>query len=167
MNKSPLPLSERLKKGAGVLGQIWKDPTQRCVAGWSIDGCTCEFPNKFCKARIQWLTLAVEDGRELQEDPYGIALAMTASEWDSTLLSMKIEHPKVPPFFVGANQDSIMTMADMVKLMEEPDVLESMYYVLKAFPKAKVQGIEEAAVAPGAAVAIEPELEANPDEAFE
>lgn len=165
------PVSERLKAGAKILGDLWRDPSQRCDAGWSLDACTCEFPKKFCKARVHWLTLAVEAGRELHEDAYGLALAMLASEWDATGLTMKIEHPTLGPILIGSSTSSVTGMVDMARMADAPEVLESTLRVLKAFPKAKVVGLEEmpvevpAEVEPAAEMPVE--MEANPDEAFE
>lgn len=168
------PVSERLKNGAKIMGGLWKDPAQRCPAGWSIEICTCAPLKKFCQGRLKWLTLAVEDGRDLEEGPYGLALAMTASEWDATGLTMKIEHAGIGMILVGSGQDSVTGMVDMGRMIDAPEVLASTLRVLKAFPKSKVVGLEAMPVVPATvelavelAVELPAEIEANPDEAFE
>jgi hypothetical protein len=163
-NPQQLPLPERLKKGAAFLGQLWKDPTQRCIAGWTLDSCTCEFPTKFCKARMQWISLAIEQGRDLEEDPHGLALAMTATEWDATGLTMKVQHPQIGEFKLGSSLDSVTGMVPVAQMMHDSEVLASTLRVMRAFPKSKYEGMEEA---PIAVVVPEVEIEANPDEAFE
>lgn len=162
------PISERLKNGAKIMGGLWKDPAQRCPAGWSLEICACEPRTKFCQARLHWLTKAVEAGRDLEEGPYGVALAMTASEWDATGLTMKVEHPGIGMLLVGSSQASVTGMVDMGRMMDAPEVLASTLRVLKAFPKSKVVGLEDMpAPAPAPVVETLPEIEANPDEAFE
>jgi hypothetical protein len=166
-----LPYPERLKNGAKILGQLWKDLDQRCPMAWSLDNCTCQPLKKFCQGRLKWLTLAVEAGRELQEDQYGIVLTMTASEWDATGLTLKLDHPGVGMILVGSGSDSVTGMVDMAKMMDAPEVLESTLRVMKAFPRSKVDSIEDVSVAAHIALepalTVEPEIEANPDEAFE
>jgi hypothetical protein len=138
-----------------------------------LDICTCQPVKKFCQARLTWLTIAVEAGRDLQEDPYGLALAMTASEWDATGLTMAVEHPEIGKLLIGSSVESVTGMVDMGRMMDAPEVLASTLRVLKAFPKSKVQGIENAPVPEPVAVVtapepeVAPEIEANPDEAFE
>lgn len=173
MSQKTLPLPERLKKGAGKLGEIWKILDQRCPAAWSLDICTCQPVKRFCQGRLLWLTLAVEAGRDLQEDPYGLVLAMTASEWDATGLTMVVEHPDMGKLLIGSSGESVTGMVDMAKMMDAPEVLASTLRVLRAFPRSKVEGIQEAEAAVPEAVAMvaeaepETELPANPDEAFE
>lgn len=136
-----LPLSERLKKGAKMLGECWRIPEERCPAGWSLDSCECKPKRKFCKVRLQWLTLAVEDCREL-EDPFGLAMAMTASEWDATGVALKVEREDTGIFTVGTSEQCVLKMAHMAEMMEAPEALLSTLRVMKAFPNANVQGIE-------------------------
>src|ERR1700730_9203083 len=103
MNKPQLPLPERLKKGAAVLGQLWATPEYRCPDGWTIDPCKCQPLKKFCQARNLWVALALDDwiaslnrdeqnGREMDDSPFGLALSMRASEWDASVRQMKIQH---------------------------------------------------------------------------
>jgi hypothetical protein len=166
MNKPQLSPAERLKKGAIFLSQLWKVPEQRCTAGWSLDVCTCVPLKKFCNARLLWITLAVEECRDLEEGPFGLAAAMTAREWDATGLTMKIEHSEVGVISIGASQDCVTGMVDMGKMMDAPMVLASTLRVLRAFPKSRVEGLEGEVAAPVVIDVVIP-VEANPDEAFE
>jgi len=166
--KPQLPLAERLKKGASILGELWKVPENRCPTGWALEDCDCQPKKKFCINRIHWIVLAIEAGRDLDGGPYGLALAMTASEWDSTGLLMKLNHPTIKDLAVGVGKGAFMTMVDMSKLMEEPAALEGICIVMKTFENSKVQGFSNAAAPAAVAVLEEPAaILANPDEAFE
>lgn len=166
INKPPLSPSERLKKGAAMLGQLWKTAEHRCPSGWSLIECECVPLRKFCVARNLWTILGIETARDLEDGPFGLALAMTASEWDSTGLTMKINHPEIGIISIGSAPDCVTGMTDMVKMMDAPEVLASTLRVLRAFPKSRVEGLLEQVVAP-IAIEIPVEVEANPDEAFE
>jgi hypothetical protein len=165
-----LPLPERLKNGAKKLGQLWKIPEERCVSGWSLDPCTCQPTKKFCRAKDLWLTLAIEAGRDLDYDPFGLALAMTASEWDETGLLLRMSHPEIGEVLVGSGPKKMTMMQDLLSLMSTPDSLKDILMVMKTFENSRVFGVEEAAVAPApveAAAPLAATVEANPDEAFE
>lgn len=164
MDKPPLSPSERLKNGAIFMGKLWKIPEHRCPSGWSLNDCDCQPLRKFCTARNLWIALGIETYRDFEEGPFGLALAMTASEWDSTGLTMKIEHPSVGTILIGSGKDCVTGMSDMGKMMDAPEVLASTLRVLKAFPKSRVEGISDQLAVP---IALAPEIEANPDEAFE
>ena len=140
--KQQIPLSQRLMKGAEVLGHYWRKPEERCSAGWSLDSCTCEPKKKFCIARLQWLTLAIEAERELHEGPDGLARAMTAEEWDNTKLAFKMEREGIGEFKVGTAQECVISMVDLRKMTSAPEVLNSIIKVMKIFPKSLVIGFE-------------------------
>ncbi len=180
MSKQQLPRSERLKKGAAFLGQLWAVPENRCPKGWTIDPCGCQPARKFCTARNLWVTLAIDDwlesmargeqdGRDIDDGPFGLALSMIASEWDATSLGLRIQHPKVN-VLVGSGKPCVMTMMDMVKLRDEPAALEGICVVMNTFENSKVSGIETPPPAPPpdeAESGVVVGVEANPDEAFE
>lgn len=165
--KLQLSHPERLKKGAAILGELWKVPENRCPAGWSMEECDCQPKRKFCIARIHWIVLAIEARRDLEDGPFGIYFAMTASEWDSTGLLVKIQHPTIKDLSLGSTKGAMMTMTDMSKLMEEPEALEGICLVMKTFENSKVQGLSAPVAAPSAIAVEEPLALANPDEAFE
>lgn len=167
MNNQPLPPSERLRRGAALLGKLWKIPEQRCAAGWSLDDCTCVPTKKFCQARNLWIELALmePEGHDFEEAPCGLGIAMRASEWDSTGLTMKINHSEVGVISIGSPQECVTGMVDMGKMMDAPMVLASTLRVLRAFPKSKVEGLSDALASLPLAIALP--VEANPDEAFE
>lgn len=140
--KNKLPLSQRLMKGAEILGHYWRKPEERCGAGWSLDPCTCEPKKKFCQARLQWLTIAIEAEREIQEGPDALARAMTAEEWDNTKLAFKMDREGIGEFKVGTALECVISMADLRKMTSAPEVLNSIIKVLKVFPKSLVIGFE-------------------------
>jgi hypothetical protein len=165
MNKTAQPLHERLKNGAKKLGEIWKNPADRCATGWSLDTCTCQPEKRFCRVRQLWVTLAIEAGRDLDDGPFGLALAMTAEEWDETQAVMKVTHPEIGEILVGTGQGKMTRMQDLLSMMSAPEVLKDTLKVMKTFPNSRVVGVEESATpAPAAALAV---AAANPDEAFE
>lgn len=180
MIKQQRPRSERLKEGAAFLGKLWAVPENRCPNGWTIDPCHCQPARSFCKARNLWVTLAIEDwmaalsrgdedGRDLDDGPFGLALSMIASEWDATVLALKVEHPKTN-VVVGSGKSCVMTMMDMAKLRNEPAALEAICVVMNTFENSKVSGIESSTPTPPADDApsgVVVGVEANPDEAFE
>lgn len=160
-NKTSIPLPERLKNGAKKLGEFWKNEKERCPSGWSLEPCVCQPMKKFCQARVLWLTLAVETGRDLEDGPFGLACALTASEWDATKLALKVSHPDAGEFKVGASNDCAMSMVDMAKLMDMPQVLGSTLRVLRVFPRSSIQ---ETLMSETPAPALQ---EADPEEASE
>jgi hypothetical protein len=171
MSNQQLPLSERLKKGAAFLGQLWKNPENRCSAGWSLDPCTCQPAKKFCQARQLWIELALMEPEEhyFEETPFGLGIAMTASEWDSTGLKMKIQNPNpdVGLIAIGSTPECVTEMSYMGKMRDVPEALASTLRVLRAFPKSKVHGtVQPDPVAVPVMDTFE-EVLANPDEAFE
>jgi len=182
MIKQQLPRSERLKKGAAFLGQLWAVEGNRCPEGWTIEPCKCQPARKFCQARNLWVALALEDwmesikkgeqdGREVDDGPFGLAVSMIASEWDATGLALKIQHPKVN-VVIGTGKPCVMTMMDMGKLRDEPQALEGICVVMNTFEHSKVSGIETApapAAVPqdDAPSGVVVGMVANPDEDFE
>lgn len=169
MNKTTnLPLPDRLKNGAKKLGELWKNPAERCAAGWAFDSCACQPEKKFCRAKTLWLTIALEAGRELEDGPFGLVLAMTAAEWDGTGLLLKMLHPEIGEVLVGSGPRRMTMMQDLLSLMSSPDSLKDIMMVMKTFENSRVIGVEESATpAPAAAMAVEAVAQANPDEAFE
>lgn len=136
---------ERLLKGARLLGEAWR-AGERCSEKWRLfpvdadpayaAGCACgEGRTRFCKAKVQWLGLAKQDSRDFVEDPYGLALAMTASEWDATGLLLKVEFPGVGVVAVGTK--GAIPMTELAKV--SPETLASFLAIFKAFPGSKVE----------------------------
>lgn len=176
MNKPPLTTSERLKNGAALLGRLWRLPEQRCTAGWSLDNCTCQPKKKFCEARELWIELALSEpeGHDFEEGLFGLGIAMRASEWDLTGLQMKIQHsdPAIGLMVIGSSPECVSGMSYIAMVMDAPEGLASTLRVLKTFPRSKVHGIVQAekiavAVVDTFEAEAEPEILANPDEAFE
>lgn len=105
MNPMDRPIEERLLNGARTLGQFWRN-NERCVTqGWSVkraegasgvfipEPCTCNPTTRFCRAKIQWLTLAgTQEDREMVEGDHGLALSMWGREWDATGLTLSWDY---------------------------------------------------------------------------
>lgn len=151
-------VEKKLKEGAIFLGKTWREG-QRCASGWDIKetgfpegedpnkvirtwACQCAEKSKFCKGKAQWLSLAVGDLREAVDGAYGIPLMMTAGEWDLTKLTMTVELKDIGPVKIGPG--GTLIMMDLLKQMPAPEGLKSTLRVLKAFPNARVEGIQEA-----------------------
>lgn len=130
-----LPLPQRLLNGARVLGKLWK-AGERCANDWA-GLCTdaADSRKRFCRAKLQWLTLAVGDPeRDLSgvEEEYGLILVMKASEFDATGLTMKLDSG----ILIGPTGG--LSAADAGKLGEDPSSLQSILKILQTFPKARV-----------------------------
>src|SRR5204863_3608383 len=85
-----VPLPARLKRGAQMLGALWRS-NQRCTFGWGVAGheslpivCDCQTETRFCKGKRQWIALALEAGVEFVLGEFGAVFMMTASQWDET-----------------------------------------------------------------------------------
>lgn len=138
-----LPIPVRLKRGAQVLGALWRSK-QRCSTGWGIHGndamlilCQCEKPTRFCTAKNQWVALAL-----CERDPVygecGLALMMTASEWDETGLLLKDQALSAD---IGIGKQGQMKMVDLAAIASDPESGKKMLGLLKAFPGSKVQAV--------------------------
>lgn len=150
MTTEALPLATRLKRGAQMLGALWRSK-QRCVMGWAVLTdektlvlCDCEKPTRFCMAKKQWVVLAMTE-RELVNDEHGVVLMMNASEWDETGLLLKIEVEGQGEIKVGNASDEKkrgqMKMVDLAAIASDPESGKKMLGLLKAFPGSKVQAV--------------------------
>ena len=153
-SKSQNHLSDRLQNGAAMLGRLWKRK-QHCVRGWAIDPheyiedpfelapCGCDVVNDFCKARQLWLTLAVQNGQPIVPGEQGLARTMTPEQMDATQLTLTFDVDGTP---IKVGQKGMMTAVHFDQLMKDPDSARSIFALLKAFPKARVEGIMAADV---------------------
>jgi len=126
-------IQQRLANGARVLGKMWLDG-ERCPKGWKSTECECTPKSRFCKAKAQWIDLALQDGRMIEEGDYGLPLMMTASEWDNSGLTLKIEIPEVG--VVGVGPKGSISMMELEKIT--PETMPSILKIFKFFPGAKV-----------------------------
>lgn len=140
----PIPIPTRLKRGAQVLGALWRSK-QRCLTGWGVHGdeaklivCECEKPGRFCVGKKQWVELALFD-RDLVFGEYGLALMMTASEWDETGCVMKLDVEGAGEVKVGKSGQ--MKMADLAAISSDPESGKKVLGLLRAFPGSKVQTV--------------------------
>ena len=140
-------LSKRLLDGAAMLGRLWKRG-QRCVRAWNIEPpgdapenpCGCTPETEFCKARRLWLSLAVENGQKITAGDFGLAHTMKPEQLDATQLTFTFPVDGVP---VKVGQKGMMSAVHFDQIMRDGDSARSILALLKAFPKARVEGIVE------------------------
>jgi hypothetical protein len=96
-----LPLSERLIKGAGVLGRLFRQG-KFCQNGWG-QACTCPQPTEFCLAKLKWISLALGDpGRDvLVSSPFYVLELMKCSEADALGLEVTVNFEGIGVISVG------------------------------------------------------------------
>lgn len=126
-------IKERLLKGCKVLGNFWRSK-ERCAEGWKSTECACKPKAKFCKAKAQWVDLALQDGRMLEEGEYGTAMMMTAAEWDETGLSLIVDIQDIGKVDVG--QKGVISMKELAKVT--PETMPSILKIFKFFPDSQV-----------------------------
>jgi len=126
-------IKERLLKGCKVLGNFWRTK-ERCAEGWKSTECACGPKTKFCKAKAQWVDLALQDGRMLEEGEYGVAMMMRAEEWDETGLSLIVDIPDIGKVDVG--QKGVISIKELAKVT--PETMPSILKIFKFFPDSQV-----------------------------
>lgn len=152
-------LSERLIEGAGILGRLWKR-NRRCASrGWSIpqddyleepfaiNSCECSVQNEFCKGRLLWITLAADNRQEIVTGDHGLAFTMTSQQWDATGLTITLP---IEGGQVTVGPKGSMSMAHFRELAKDPKGSAGIFALIKAFPKARIDGILAAGVVGGA-----------------
>lgn len=130
-----LPAHIRLVNGAKMLGDLWRDGL-RCRGGWRAK-CDCEKSTKFCRAKLQWASMAsAERGPGIfSGTPFEIIEAMTGEEFRASDLTIELEVPEFDRVKVGPRGD--VSYDDVAKT----DVgLRAVVMVLKKFPGSKVVG---------------------------
>jgi hypothetical protein len=146
MDPTSQPISERLIKGAMKLGALWRSK-RRCTLGWSLtpedicmEPCKCEVQTDFCRGRLLWITLAAQNGQlaDVEFGDYGLALMM-ARQWDATGLTITFSMSNGGEVRVGPKGS--MSMAHYRELLKDPQSAISILALIKAFPKARVEGI--------------------------
>jgi hypothetical protein len=149
-------LSERLLAGARMLGNLWRRG-KRCQRAWALGdadllavvtplvfgGCTCDPRTDFCKARWLWITLAVQAEQDLADGDHGLALSMNPAQWDATGLTITL--PVADDVNVAVGPKGSMSMRHFRELSKDPAAAQSIFSLLKVFPKARVEGIVEPA----------------------
>lgn len=154
ISQDTIRLSERLLAGARMLGNLWRRG-KRCARAWAISdvdilatvtppvfaGCSCEPRTDFCKARWLWITLAVQAEQELADGEHGLALSMSSAQWDATGLTITL--PVADDVNVAVGPKGSMSMKHFRELAKDPKAAQSIFSLLKVFPKARVEGIIE------------------------
>jgi len=131
----PLPINQRLYKGAEILGKFYR-AGKRCMNGWAG---ICLDPDEaksgFCRAKLQWLALAAgESDRDLSgvESEFGLVEAMKLSELDASGLTITLDTGlKIGP--TGS-----LSPADAGVLAMDPSTAKSIVKILETFPKSRV-----------------------------
>lgn len=140
--------ADRLKRGALILGDLWKKNI-RCAEEFGVlcseadplraVDCFCEPKTPFCKAKMQWLGIAADIGREIFSGEIGLIETMSGAEWDASGLTVKFEFQDVGVHGVGPK--GVMGRDDLLKLAESQDTLASVFRLMKTFPGIKVQEV--------------------------
>jgi hypothetical protein len=137
------PIPERLRNGAVALGNLWRSKVT-CPEGWRADECSCAKKMPFCAAKVQWLMLAVMDGRDPVEGDYGLAIMMSGQEWGLTGLRLAVDIPEAGQYKIGRGGDG--AMVDFVRLAENPKAALSVLVLMKSFPGSKMEFPQEETV---------------------
>jgi hypothetical protein len=137
------PIWQRLLEGAKVLGQLWQK-YKGCAKAWDVsEVCACladQKPSPFCRARTRWLTLALEAGREVVDGEWGLFYSMTASEWDATGLTIKIELLDIGGV-VAVGPAGAVTMRGLAQIAEKggKEGLRGALKIIQSFEGSKIE----------------------------
>lgn len=148
------PTAERLRDGAKTIGNLWRAGERCRTAGWAVKGladaescedqfdpdelCKCGAKaTRFCKAKVQWMLLAMAEPRDIVVGEYGFALTMSGSEWDLSGLLLGWDVPEVGVLKIGVK--GALSMKELKGLMAEPLGARTTLRLIKAFPGAKVE----------------------------
>jgi hypothetical protein len=149
-NREEIPSSKRLVNGAAMLGRLWKRQN-RCKRGWDVteadvllEGCGCEPRTDFCKVRGQWIRMAGENGQDIVIGENGLARSMNDDQWDATGLTITLRREDGQEVKVGPKGS--MSMRHYMEIESDPASAAAIFALVKAFPKARVEGILAAGV---------------------
>jgi len=148
------PTAERLLEGAKTVGALWRAGERCQTTGWAVKGlenaescedqfdpdelCKCGVKaTRFCKAKVQWMLLAMAEPREIATGEFGFALTMKGSEWDASGLSLIWKVADVGDLKIG--KKGALTMKELKELMAEPLAATATLRLIRAFPGAKVE----------------------------
>lgn len=147
------PLVDRLQRGAIKLGALSRSKRICATRGWSIlpgeylenpfvmEPCDCEKKTDFCMARVLWISLASENKQEIVPGDHGLALTMNGKQWDATGLTITL--PLKDDVQVRVGPKGSMSMTQFHELSKDPISAAGIFALLKAFPKARVEGVVE------------------------
>lgn len=137
---------ERLRRGAEIMGELWREG-QRCTAQWSSTGkCECKKRSKFCAARSQWVDLMLAKDAENQDrqldtndadHPFGLFDHMLASELAATGLTITLDNGVK----VGPSGNVGYRLAIEIATDEAPGA-GALAMLLKSFRGSKVTQVE-------------------------
>ncbi len=139
MTTPSAPPLERLRHGSKILGNYWRRG-DRCASKWAI---SCEDASDqqthFCRAKMQWVELALSQGREFSEtSQYAIIEAMKLSEFEASALTMQVEHPTHGLVKVGPKGP--LSLRELGTLAAVPGAVPGTLKVMTAFPGARIAG---------------------------
>lgn len=148
------PTSERLLDGARQIGNFFRAGERCQTMGWMIkfaegaescevllepqELCKCGAKaTRFCKAKVKWLMLCLEESREIFAGEFGLAWTMMGKEWDATGLTLSWEVPEIGVVMVGPK--SGITMKNLIELGADPLSGRTTLKLMKSFPGAKME----------------------------
>jgi hypothetical protein len=154
MAASDSPMVQRLFEGAKIVGDLWRKGERCLTAGWAVKGfegaescedqfdadelCKCGVKaTRFCKAKVQWMVLAMAEPRDIVTGEFGFALTMKRSEWDASGLTLTWNVPEIGALKIGVK--GALTMKELQGLMDEPLAARATLQLIRAFPGAKVE----------------------------
>lgn len=153
MSLTERPTLERLLDGARKIGAIWRLGDRCATTGWAVksidtadpdgvefgleDLCRCkEKATRFCKAKVQWIMLALTE-REIVTGDYGFVLTMSGKEWDATGLTLGWQLEGVGKLKVGIKTG--LTMKDLIILGHDPVSAIVPLKLMHAFKDSKLE----------------------------
>lgn len=137
----------RLLKGAQKLAEFWRAGLRCETSGWSLRECECEIKTTFCGAKGLWLSLLYQDpglaerGEPNAESEYGLIEMMRATELDVTGFTIATDAVKLKNVKIGPKGD--LSLGEMLKMREEPDVIPPILDIKNAFPGAQIESVED------------------------
>lgn len=134
------PVVERLLRGAAHMGRLWLSKKVVAGCGWTL-GCQCASITEWCKAKVLWVRLAIEDERVTSETgngPFGIIELMSTEEIVASKLTVTFDLPDLGKLALGPKgQIPWETFFALVK-DKDGKSFETVLSVLRGFPGAKV-----------------------------
>jgi hypothetical protein len=121
----------RLLNGARLFGNLFRRG-QMTACGWFL-GCQCpQLMGEWCRAKLLWIRLALEEGRSLEAGEFGLVESFTASEFEASGVTLAVDVPGVGIVKVGGAKGTMPLKS--APMMGGIEGLKSVTNVLRAFP---------------------------------
>jgi len=128
-------LKSRLLRGSAILGKLWHEGV-RCKAGWSMK-CPCgDGETEFCGAKGKWIGILRDYHRDswpyglTGSEPFFVVEAMTASMFDASGMTIRIETPEGAELRVGPKGTDWKTIFKLTELQGTADYQEAIEAVV-------------------------------------